>query len=132
MPEDSRIALSQYRLSKAETCLTAAQNLLEDELYLDSVNRSYYAIFHAIRSILALRGLDFKKHSGVIPFFQKEYVKTGIFNSDFSDIARSAFNIRQHCDYDDFYILSKEKVILQLENAQRFVSGVKDYLKTIT
>ena len=46
MLEPSRQALSQYRLSKAEECYIAAKCLLDDDLYTDSANRSYYAIFH--------------------------------------------------------------------------------------
>ena len=45
-------------------------------------NRSYYAIFHAIRSVNALDGFDSSKHSGVISHFNQEYVKTGMFEKN--------------------------------------------------
>ena len=32
------------------------------------------------RLILALDGVDFKKHAGVISYFQREYVKSGVFD----------------------------------------------------
>lgn len=128
MPEYTNHTLSQYRLSKAEECLSAAQNLLEDGHYTASANRSYYAIFHAIRSLLALDNMDFKKHSGAISFFQRQYVKTGIFSKEFSDIVRDAFDIRQSCDYEDFFVISKEDVTTQLKNARQFVDGIKAYL----
>lgn len=48
-------------------------------MYDTAANRSYYAIFHAARVVLALDGQDYKKHSGVISNFQKNYIKTGIF-----------------------------------------------------
>ena len=60
------IDLSLYRLSKAAQYLEDAKRTLELEMYDTSANRSYYAIFHAARAVLALEGLDFKKHSGVI------------------------------------------------------------------
>ena len=37
-------------------------------------NRAYYSIFHAIKAILALEQTDFKKHSSVIAYFNKEYI----------------------------------------------------------
>lgn len=44
----------------------------------DSIGRSYYAMFSAVRAILALDGVDYSKHAGVISYFQREYVKSGI------------------------------------------------------
>ena len=38
--------------------------------------------------------------------------------------------IRQGSDYDDFYIVSKEEVCEQLENAKVFVNEVEKFLKT--
>ena len=54
------IDLSLYRLSKAEQYLEDAKLTLELEMYDTSANRSYYAIFHATRAVLALEGLDFR------------------------------------------------------------------------
>ncbi len=50
--------LSQYRMEQAERCIRSAKVLAEDEDYKGSANRSYYAIFHCMRSILALEGFD--------------------------------------------------------------------------
>lgn len=44
MPNADEAALAKYRLTKAENCLSAAKLLLQDNLYADSANRSYYAI----------------------------------------------------------------------------------------
>ena len=53
--------LIHYRLSSAREKLTSAKLFLEAGLYKDSVGRSYYAIFSAIRAILAVRQVDFSK-----------------------------------------------------------------------
>ena len=70
--------LSKWRLEKAERCLRSAQTLLDDEDYSSAANRSYYSVFHCMRSVLALQGVDFKKHSAVIAHFREKYIKTGI------------------------------------------------------
>ncbi|MCI9487788.1 MAG: HEPN domain-containing protein [Lachnospiraceae bacterium] len=41
-----------------------------------AANRSHYAIFHCMRSVPALEGVDFSKHSGVSAYFCKQYIKT--------------------------------------------------------
>ena len=39
--------------------------------YRSAANRAYYAIFHAMRAVLALDGVDMKHHSGIISEFRK-------------------------------------------------------------
>ena len=70
----------EYRLQSAKERLHSSQLLLKENSYKDSINRSYYAMFTAIRALFAMDGQDFSKHAGVISYFQKEYIKTGIFN----------------------------------------------------
>lgn len=74
MPDKEKTALAAYRIDKAKECLRAANFLLEAEEYMAILNRAYYAIFHAVRAIFALEGVDRKKHSGVISYFQQNYV----------------------------------------------------------
>jgi uncharacterized protein (UPF0332 family) len=124
-------AMSGFRLDKAKESLAASQVLLDSEHYGDSACRSYYAVFHAIRAVLALDNFDAKKHSGIISEFRKRYIKTGVFNIELSDIITSLFNIRNNSDYEDFFVISKEKVSQQLKNAALFVETVERYLKTL-
>ena len=95
-------------------------------------NRSYYAIFHAARAVLALDGQDYKKPSGVISNFQKDYIKTGIFDKAMSNIIKSAFDMRTDSDYEDFYVVPKEDVIKQVEEAEIFVNKIEEYLSEKT
>ena len=71
--------LIKYRMSSAKEKLTSAKLLLEAGMYSHSIGRSYYAIFSAIRAVLAVKQVDFSKHAGVIAYFQKEFIKTKIF-----------------------------------------------------
>ena len=81
-----------------------------------------------VRAVLALDQIDFKKHSAVISYFQKNYVKTGIFEPIYSDIIRDAFSIRQDCDYEDFFVISIEESIEQVENSRIMIDAVKNYV----
>ena len=91
MDNNSRVDLCRYRLEKAQEFLEAAKTTLELQLYETAANRSYYAIFHAVRALLALEGKDFKKHSGVISAFQRDYIKTGIFDKELSYYSAGRF-----------------------------------------
>ena len=117
-----------YRLDSAKERLDSAKILLEAEQYKDSIGRSYYAIFTAVRAVLARDEVDFSKHAGVISYFQREYIKTGIFEKKFSKYLQEAFQIRNNCDYDDFYIVFKDDAVEQLARAEEFYQVVCQYL----
>ena len=102
------------------------------QMYENAANRSYYAVFHSAHALLALDGMDFKKHSGVISYFQREYIKAGIFSKDFSDVLKDAFSLRSDSDYEDFYVVPHEDVIKQVADAERFFLEIKQYITTTT
>lgn len=119
--------LSEYRINNAKSRLEAARMLLEQGFYKDSINRSYYAIFDSMRTVLAEEGIDYKKHAGVIAHFQKEYIKTHKFDVKYSAYIQKAFQIRNDCDYNDFYIVSIEEAKEQYNNAKTFYLAVCEY-----
>ncbi len=124
-------ALSKYRLEKARQLLQSADMLMNmTKDYNSVVNRCYYAIFHSVRSILALERKDFEKHSAVISYFRRMYIKTNIISVDASDILGEAFNSRNESDYKDFFEVSREQAEQQLCNAKRFMEIVEVYLKS--
>ena len=63
MDNENRESLALYRLEKAKETLKSSIILL-DEVgdYTSANNRAYYAIFYAIRAVLALEEIDFKRH----------------------------------------------------------------------
>lgn len=121
MDEQIRADLSRYRVNRAEEMLSAAQRDRNAGDYYSANNRAYYCIFHAIRAILALDGQDYKKHSAVIAKFDENYVKTGFFATDFSKIVHNASKIRNHSDYEDYYICTPEETEKLLSDAARFL-----------
>ena len=79
--------------------------------------------------MLALDGKDYKKHSGVISNFQKDYIKTGIFDKVMSNIIKSAFDMRTESDYEDFYVICKSDVENQVKEAELFITNIEEYLE---
>ena len=132
MLSEPTLSLVKYRLERAWESLASAERDLNAESLKASANRSYFCVFHAMRSVLALDGFDSKKHSGVISAFRNKYIKPGIFRPELSDIIRDVFNIRSKSDYEDFFVISKEDVILQIENASVFLTAVEAYINSLS
>lgn len=65
-------------MQKAKETLASPKRDMDVEDCTSANNRAYYAIFHAIRAILALDGEDYKKYSAVIARFTLNYLKPEI------------------------------------------------------
>lgn len=127
--EGSLTELALYRMERAKEMLDAARGNLEIGQYKTSLNRSYYAIFHAMRAANILKGFDSSKHSGVIAFFNKEYLKENILDRNLSVIIKNSSFLREKSDYDDFYIASKAEADEQAQYAEKFLEAVEEFLQ---
>ncbi len=121
-------ALVTYRLEQADESLEAARTLLDKKLIRPSVNRAYYAMFYAVLALLARGKKETSKHSGAIALFDRDFVKQGIFQKDYSRWLHDAFDLRQRSDYAAEYHASAEDAEITLKNAELFVDEVKKVL----
>ena len=121
--------LSAHRYSRVLVEIETARLLFDNGSYRSSLNRSYYALFHAIRAVNALDGFDSSKHSGVIAHFNQYYVKTGRFESSVSSIIRHASVMREQADYDDYFAATSEDAAECLEKSSVFIDAVGKFLQ---
>lgn len=121
-------ALSNYRLEQAKENLEEAEALFNIDKFKGAINRTYYAIFHAIKAILALEETDFKKHSSVLAYFNKEYVSKDIFSREIGKRVGEARFYREKSDYVDFYIISKDECQEQIETARMVIKAVEKFI----
>ena len=85
---------------------------MEKGLYRDAINRSYYAAFYAIKALLALEEVDFKRHKDVVAYFNRTYAVTEKVPREIGRKLAHLQQKREKSDYDDFYIASKEETVL--------------------
>lgn len=121
---------SKLQLERSELLLKSVPVLIEANDAFSAVNRSYYAVFHAIKAIEIFDNFDSKKHSGLISNFRQKYIKTGIFDIEYSEILKSLAQYRQDSDYDIFSDISLDEAKEQYENAKKFVDAVKVFLSS--
>lgn len=128
MYNEEIITLSNYRLEQAKDNLEEAIVLFENNKYKGASNRAYYSIFHAVKAVLALEQTDFKKHSSVIAYFNKEYINKNIFPRELGKLVSEARFYREKSDYVDFYIITKEECKTQIETAKMAIDLVSEYV----
>jgi uncharacterized protein (UPF0332 family) len=122
-------ALSTYRFNKAKEDLETARIALNHKKYSQSVNRSYYAIFHSIRALLAFERFDSKRHSAIISRFNQSYIATGEIDKEYYKFLASVFDLRNKSDYQDFYEVSQSDAISQLTCATKFLNMIEQYIR---
>jgi len=117
-------------MKKSLSRLKSAQMLNDGGQYEEAIGASYYAVFHAISALLAVKKLHFNTHKGVISNFNKEYVHTGLIGSVSSKVLSDLHNKRNESEYDPTVFTGEDGAKESLRLAQEAVQDIISYCKT--
>lgn len=131
MEKKTSIEFALYRLDRAKQEQSTAELLYKENKLLAANNRAYYSIFYAIRAVLAMEKIDFKRHKDVLAYFNKNYVKTEIFPRQIGRKIVLASKVREDSDYDEEYEPSPETTLLQIQTAKELIELVEKYLNNL-
>ena len=129
-PHEMELAL--HRIDRAREHYLSAKDLLEGGHYLDSVSRSYYAVFSAARAVLATGGHDSTKHSGVLSLFDRHFVKEGKISREASRAIHEAKELREKADYADYPEISREMAESELAKAEKFIEEAEGFIESLS
>jgi uncharacterized protein (UPF0332 family) len=122
--------LALYRLQQAEESLEEARFLFEGQKSPRSViNRAYYAMYYSVLALLIFESYSSSKHSGVLSFFNKRFIKGNVIPQDVGRAINRAFDLRQRGDYREYVTLSRKQAEPFLNEARKFIDTVQSYLK---
>lgn len=127
--QDKDKTLSLYRLSLSKETLENAKLCLDNHFYRNCINRSYYVAFYAVKAILAIDCIDFKRHKDAVAYFNKMYVASDVFPRELGKRLGRIKMMREESDYSDFFIASEEDAIKQYETAKYILESIETYLK---
>lgn len=123
--------LTRYRMQQATESLDEARFLLNGGKSARSVvNRAYYAMFYAVLALLVYEEFSSSKHSGVLSYFNRRFIKGKVFDKSVGLALNKAFELRQRVDYRERIELTKEQATQILDQADRFVDAVTAHLAT--
>jgi uncharacterized protein (UPF0332 family) len=128
--DDKKDNLAQYRLQQAEESLEEARFLLEGKKSARSIiNRAYYAMFYSVLALLVYEPYSSSKHSGVLSYFNKRFIKENIFRENLGRAITKAFELRQRSDYREYCDLNYDQVVPLITEAEKFIQSVKVFLQ---
>jgi uncharacterized protein (UPF0332 family) len=128
LTEEEKRALVKYRLERANESMRAACLLLENKLFIPAMNRIYYSMFYSVQALLVLDEKAFSKHGQVKAYFNKVFIKSGIFPKEFGKLFNAVFEYRQKFDYVDLQIPEEELISDYIIEAQRFIDQISSFL----
>ena len=131
MEKKTSLEFALYRLDRAKQEQATAELLYKENKLLAANNRAYYSIFYAIRAVLAMDKVDFKRHKDVLAYFNKNFVKTEIFPRQIGRKIVLASKVREDSDYDEEYEPSAETTFLQIQTAKELIELVEKYLNNL-
>lgn len=126
---DDIFSLAVWRMEKAENELRKAKLYLEIKEYDDVIVKAYYAVFHAMQAINALKVTDTQTHKGTGILFRESYVKTGLIENDASTYISKLQRLRERADYEDYYSVTQDKAKEAFEKADYMVGKIKELLQ---
>ena len=129
--KDKKRELALYRIQQADESLDEARFLFEGSKSPRSIiNRAYYSMFYAILALLVFEPFSSSKHSGVISYFNRHFIKRGVFSLELGRAVNKAFDLRQRGDYREQVNLTADQAEPFLDWARKLIDSVKKYLKS--
>ena len=127
MPVDIN-ALIKHRINRAEETLEEAKLAIENSRLHLAANRIYYAAFYVVSALALNKGFKTSKHSQLLSWFNKEFVKKELIDKNMGKFYLDAFEMRQEGDYDDLVSFDLKYIQDKLIQAQDFVIRIKEVI----
>ena len=94
------------------------------------INRAYYSMFYSILALLIFEPYSSSKHSGVLSYFNRRFIKGDIISRDIGRAVNKAFDIRQRGDYREQVSITSTQVTPYIDWADKLIDSVRDLLKS--
>jgi uncharacterized protein (UPF0332 family) len=112
----------------AKRNLSEMRTMFENRHYYGTVNRAYYAMFHAVSALLILDGKRYKKHKGVITAFGRDYAKAGLVPKEYAALLNKAYEARNKADYDVDMVIDRKMAELYCQKAEEIVAFIEQLI----
>lgn len=128
LTEPQKNELIRYRIKQAETSYEDVKLLIAHKKWSLAVSRIYYGMFYMLLAIGLKKGFESSKHQTLIGWFNKTFIKTGVFPVRYGKMIHETYKNRQKSDYEVFVNFTEEFVLLLHTDMKDFIETLKNYL----
>jgi len=123
--QESRDALTAYRMEQAREAIADAELLFQNERLNAAANRLYYACFYATEALLIKNGIRAATHAGVRQMFGLHFVQSGLVQPEWGRFLTRVEKLREGADYDFFIQYDKNELAEYFPHAKEFIEQIK-------
>lgn len=116
---------AQVEWDRAQRTLNSAQLLAETDPD-SAVSRAYYAAFHAVTALFALRGVEFLKHTAVRAAVHRDLIKMGEWSPSLGRDFDFLLEMRDVGDYGGVTRVTSDDAADACACAQRLLAAVAE------
>ena len=131
MTEEDRNTIVKYRIDRANDTLTEAIDMIGLKHWHGAANRLYYACYYAVSALLIKNKYIARTHNGVITLLGKHFVMEGIVSKEQNELYVKLLELRQDGDYDDWVVVTEDKVAPLVEPAKNFIEEIEKLIINI-
>jgi uncharacterized protein (UPF0332 family) len=116
--------LVNKELLMAQQDLATAQKSIKEKDYKWATVQAYYAMFHAARTLLHLKGYREKSHYCLMLAMKEFYVSEGKLEMRLAESLQMAKALRESADYDN--VFDKDSAVSLLDQSVLFVKAAEN------
>lgn len=90
-----------------------------------AASRAYYAAFHALTALFALRGQSFIKHTAIRAALHRDLIRSGEWAAKLGQVYDRLMDLRERGDYGGVVRVSREEARTSVDSAAEIIEAVK-------
>jgi uncharacterized protein (UPF0332 family) len=126
--EKDKKELIKYNIERANKAINDVEFLIENQRYHLATNRIYYGIYYILSALALKHSFQTSKHTQLIGWFNKNFVKNGILEKRFGKYIQNAFEQRMEGDYGTFVNFEKEEIDNSLKEMKEVINRIIELL----
>lgn len=128
LSEENRIIIIDNNIQKSYQSIKDAEILLKSEGFSGALNRIYYSIFYIISALAIKFNYKTSKHTQLIGWFNKNFVKNHKIDRKIGKLVQKAFDQRMEGDYDVLSEFCFDETKEALADAKEIIRVVRNII----
>ena len=125
LQQEDRNALVILRFQRAKETIFETKGNMQLGYWRIAANRLYYACYYAASALLIKHQITTHSHAGVLNQLGLYFVSKGIINNEIGKTIKQLFNLRQTGDYDDWVVITEDKIAPLIAPAEEFINEME-------
>lgn len=128
LTDEERQVMVEVEIERAEKILSQVETLRANALWDILANRLYYALYHAVISLLIKNRIQVGTHKGAVVMISREFVKTGIFSTEEGRVFSSLEQLRESGDYNCLIETTETEIVPYIPKVTALIKKIKTLL----